>query len=486
MPETQLTADGVWVASIERVKENRQLVPVCGLLTALSAGDELAGAVLRVAVGQFGFDQLKKRPEAKVEVSRCVSEVLGFDCEVAFFVNKERAEEIISLRPTPNKPTPESGQLDQVPAVPKPERRRSAYLPESMGSFIVRDRNRLAFGMGMVLLGDDTPTCRLFFNGGPATGKTHLAIELCHIREKSHPGEVVYVSGWDYMNMFHCAARSRDFSKFDELNDLIAQASLVVLDDVHVLFEKPGKVQDQIRTAYNQLSPDVRLLLIGNVVPDKWVFKHDDLKSRVCGLGVVNFPEPDFELRLAVTEERAKELGLPFDSDTLALVAGRSDLDLRCLDGLLRSMSAAFRTGVATTGDLVADFLRENFGLEGLKPSEQIELVVRTVIAVTTRSDNEARIDECLKALKSAGRTKDLTQIRHLAIYVLCKVFPMITVGAAAVFFNRDRTTAINSIKYVTSFLNDDGHWPELPEYIAEIKRRLQPSSVPQGTMGPE
>lgn len=463
----------LWNGALDLARHVRDLTPIRGLLND-SAGMELAGAVLRVATNQFCFDYMKKRPEIQSKFSRYASEVLGRDCTVVFAVDDEFLKQVAPVQPESDRLHAEPEQIGE-PAVPLPAT-NSQYLPESMGTFIVQERNRVPYGMRMVLLGDDTPTRRMIFLGDPATGKTHLASDLCHLWEKSHPGRVVYISAWHYMDVFRKAASQRCWDAFNDLNGLIAEASLVVLDDIHVLFQKEGKIQDQIETAYNALRVDARVLLVTNVPVEQWKMKSKGLRSRILGLCPVAFPEPDAELRMAVAEAKARELGVALEGEIIDLIASRLDLDLRSIDGLLHSAKTRILAGCTPDIGLVNDLLMRS-DRPKLNPQEAFEGIVRNVISVMRETENEVEIAHWYDRLRSGDQRAEVANLRHLAIYVLKEVLPDLTHEKLASLFRRERTTASNSLEKAAQFLNDTERWPDLPAQINEIKRRLAVSA---------
>ncbi|HBB54863.1 MAG TPA: hypothetical protein DCZ49_01600 [Hyphomonadaceae bacterium] len=305
--------------------------------------------------------------------------------------------------------------------------------------------------------------CLLGANG---VGKTQMlrAIEA-DARARRPRAKVAYVSANDFIAQFSGAARSRDFSRF---NDLAKNADLLLFDDVHLLAEAPGSQKELLRII-KELGNDSRCLVIASAEPiEELRFAETNLPRTLAASLKCEIRAPDPALRAEIVrvkwaENNLTDTFLALDSDVVDLIVKAAPATGRDIEGAVRTLYVnSVMIGKAPSFELCQELFHRALTRQ-LAPAR-----IETVLTIVAKQFDLPHAD-----LIGPRRTKNLVQARHVAIWLARTLsgrsFPMI----GSKFGGRDHTTVMHAFSKIDAERASDAALQNLL-HLLETKIRQQ------------
>lgn len=347
---------------------------------------------------------------------------------------------------------------------------RSAINPQQLGDtlplnpdytfdqFVRGKNNHLAYAASMAVAEAPGKAYNpLFIYGSVGLGKTHLLQAIGNFVLRSGTAKtVVYTTSERFAIELINSIRSNTTSAFREKYRRI---DLLLIDDVHFLQGKEA-TQEELFHTFNELyGSEKQIVLSSDRPPEELSGLQERLVSRFRWGLVADIQPPDFETRMAILREKAQHRGLMVDDDILELIASRISSNVRALEGaLVKAIAYAELQGETLTPRTLEEMLPEEGKRERLT-AEHIKDEVATRYHLKRRD------------LEGSSRKKEISQARHIAIYLTRELtnqsFP--TIGKH--FGNRDHTTIMHSYMKIKTLIEE---MPLLHAEIREIEESLR------------
>jgi len=296
----------------------------------------------------------------------------------------------------------------------------------------------------------------LFIYGDVGLGKTHL-LQAIGNRVAQDGGEkaIVYTTSERFAIELIDAIRNNTTAAFREKYRRI---DLFLIDDVHFLEGKEA-TQEELFHTFNELyGSQKQIVLSSDRPPEDLSGVQQRLVSRFRWGLVADIKPPDFETRVAILREKANGRGMEVDDDVLALIASRISSNVRALEGaLIKAIAYAELEGV----NLTPTRLEEMLPKEGQRPRLTIEHIKEEVAL---------RYHLKRRDLEGTSRKKEISQARHIAIFLSREMTDHSFPAIGREFGNRDHTTIMHSYMKVKTLLEET---PLLHAEISEIKEAL-------------
>ncbi|MCF7830751.1 chromosomal replication initiator protein DnaA [Candidatus Gracilibacteria bacterium] len=240
----------------------------------------------------------------------------------------------------------------------------------TLGNFVVGEETKLAHAACMAVTESGSKEKKkynpLFVYGGVGLGKTHLLQGTANEIIRRNPDAiVVYTTSERFINEIVDAIRNR---KGDELRKKYRRVDALILDDVQ-FFEGKEKTQEELFNTFNDLFEfNKQIIFSADRPPSELVGISDRLRSRM-GWGLsVDVQMPGYETRLAIVQEKSKELKLVLPNDVQEFIAANVRKSLRELENILNQISAEVELSeMSPTIQSVGKMFRK------LNPSEELE-----------------------------------------------------------------------------------------------------------------
>ena len=296
----------------------------------------------------------------------------------------------------------------------------------------------------------------LFIYGEVGLGKTHLLQAIGnHVHDVSPSSSVVYTSSERFAIELINAIRNNTTAAF---RNKYRQIDLLLIDDVHFLEGKEA-TQEELFHTFNELhGNEKQIVLSSDRAPEDLSGLQDRLVSRFRWGLVADIQAPDLETRIAILRKKAASRGLDIDIGILELIATRISSNVRALEGaLIKVLAFAELGGEPLTPKTLEGMLPK----EGQRPRLTIHHIKEEVAS---------RYNLKRQEIESSSRKKEITQARHIAIYLSREMTDHSFPAIGREFGDRDHSTIMHSYVKVKSMLEET---PLLYAEINEIQENL-------------
>jgi chromosomal replication initiator protein len=299
----------------------------------------------------------------------------------------------------------------------------------------------------------------LFIHGRPGLGKTHLLHAIGNYVQRYGSGvSVRYATVEQFTNEFVDAVRARDTQAFKER---FRGVDVLLLDDVQFLADK-ARTEEELFHTFNELHDSGRqLVMTSDRSPAELQGVADRLGERFGSGLVVAVEPPDFHVRRAILEKRARLDAVDASPDLVSEIAGRVTTSVRALEAaLIQVVAYASLRGEQPTPD-VARKLLDKLGPDrrSAKPSVEEVLAATAGLFGVTPSQLTAR-----------DRRPDVARARKVAIYLARELTGKSLPEIGRRLGGRDHSTILAAVR---SLSRDVEHDEELAQAVDKLKHQL-------------
>lgn len=341
----------------------------------------------------------------------------------------------------------------------------------TLDNFIVGAGSRLAHAACMAVSnqpgGKYNP---LFLYGGVGLGKTHLLQGTGNAILKHQPrATVVYTTTEDFTNQVIEAIQHQ---KMEQLRKRYRQVDILIIDDVQFLANKE-RTQEEFFHTFNALYEERKQVIISADRPPQELQLEDRLISRFERGMIADVSAPDYETRLAILTEKAREYQIFLDQQLLQFIAEHVTRNVRELEGILMQAVALYELEQRMpTVKSIADILRKlnkdpyveetHMGFEVAAPKQStFQEVLETVSRYYSVS---------VQDMIGASRVKEILLPRQIAMYLGKKYLRVSFVRLGEIFSNRDHTTVMNACDKIEQKMQGD---PQLLREVRALEQEL-------------
>ncbi len=313
----------------------------------------------------------------------------------------------------------------------------------SFDNFAVSSCNNVAFAAAQVVARQVGKVYNpLFVWGGVGVGKTHLIQATARRILNLNPhARVVFCPGDRFTNEIIDAIRGRSTDRFRQK---YRKLDVLAVDDIQFISGKQTVQEEFFHTFNDIVSRGGQVLLISDRPPQQIPDIEDRLRSRFTGGLIIDISPPDFELRTAIVLIKARERGIEVDIEAAKLVAEHAT-DNRAVEGILLSCYA--KVVAQNTSDSPPPLTRAD-----VEKHLRVQSIQEQVAANTLPTPDMVIDVVCsyygLKPihLKQANRTENVSQARHVLMFVLREKLGLNYETIAHAIKRKDHTTIIHGV----------------------------------------
>lgn len=298
----------------------------------------------------------------------------------------------------------------------------------------------------------------LFIYGGVGLGKTHLMHAIGHELAKNNPeAKILYVSAETFANDLISSLQSKKTASFKKR---FRSCDALLIDDIQFISGKEF-TQEEFFHTFNELYMSERQIILNSDRPPEEIPKIEErLSSRFMGGLTVDIQPPDFEMRVAMLNQRLADANISAPGEAVEIIAEKVDSNVRELEGALRRvMALSDSRGEPISTELV----REYFGEEKSRKSKRVRPV--SIIAKTAKYYDYKSSD-----LTGKSRKAPLATARHVAMYIMKSELDTPYEQIGEMFGGRDHTTVMHGVDKITGKIQAS---KKLHEDVYRIKRSL-------------
>ena len=338
---------------------------------------------------------------------------------------------------------------------------QSKYEKYTFDNFVVGGSNKMAHAV-CAAVADEPGTVPmynpLFLYGGVGLGKTHLIHAIKNYINENNPEiKIALVTSENFTNELVEAIRD---NKPFEFREKYRKMDVLLIDDIQFIAGKKS-IEEEFFNTFNVLhEANKQIVITSDRPPEEIKTLEERLISRFKWGLQCDIQPPDFDTKLAILKNKAKEMNLVIDDQIFYLICENVKSNIRELEGALNRI-AAYKSLVNRdiTLELAEEALRE-YG-----PRDNASITPDYIVEHCAKFYGVTTED-----LKSDNRKKEISNARKVTMFVIREILGMSFPKIGAIF-GKDHSTAMYAIKSIDEKISVD---PVLKVTINDIIKDIK------------
>ena len=326
-------------------------------------------------------------------------------------------------------------------------------------NFIEGESNKFAKAACYAVANDPCFYNPLFIHGQSGLGKTHLLYAIMNYMKKNNPGlKIVYKKSETFINELIDAIANHQTGPF---KDKYRSADVLLIDDIQFIAGKESTQEEFFHTFSALYENEKQIILTSDRPPREIKPLSDRLRTRFESGLIADVQPPSFELRTAIINKKASDMGLSVTPELVSYMAERLNNNIRQIEGVLKKLYAISSfTGVEINRDVVEQ------AISVVDPGNiPVDAMVDRIISAVSKKHGVSADD-----IQSKKKTDAVSKARHVAIYITRKITGL-SYPEIGKIFNRDHATVIASFNKVEINIKTVNNYEgEIEALIKEIK----------------
>ncbi len=299
----------------------------------------------------------------------------------------------------------------------------------------------------------------LFVWGGVGVGKTHIMNAVGYSLIKSgYTDKVLFCTGEVFTNDIVEGIRNKTTQDF---RNKYRKLKALMVDDIQFIAGKDA-VQEEFFHTFNAIvGAGGQVILTSDRPPQEISRLEERLRSRFEAGLIVDIAPPDFELRCAIIQIKAKERGIEIPTDIVQLIAGNVGSARRIEGFLIRLASEATVRKSEITEEMVQSVLGRGFETNGQGKRAEPKEVLTAVSKHYSVGKRE---------LLGNSRARVVALPRQVLMYLLRTELNLPLQEVGKLVGDRDHTTVMHAVEKISRLTSKD---PQIRQDILGIKSSL-------------
>ena len=305
-------------------------------------------------------------------------------------------------------------------------------------NFVVGPSNRFAHSASIAVSKNPGQVYNPLFIYGPSgVGKTHLLYAIANgIRRQNPEANIVYIKGDEFTNELISAIAS---GKNVEFRSKYRESDLFLIDDIQFIAGKESTQEEFFHTFNKLYEEHKQIVLTSDRKPDDMLTLEERLRSRFLWGLTADINPPDYETRMAILKNKAKQLGLTLDDDVCNYIAVNITSNVRQIEGTVKKI-LAYRD----LNNMPLDLPNISRAIDDMFKSEGNALPTPGLIV--TQVCKFYNVDESV--LRGTQKNKGTAEARQTAMYLIRKLTNL-SLPEIGKEFGRDHSTVLYAIRKV-------------------------------------
>ena len=336
-------------------------------------------------------------------------------------------------------------------------------LPEVAGftfdNFVVGPSNKYAHAAALAVAENPGNVYNpLFIYGNSGLGKTHLLLAIGQSIHTRRPGDkIVYVKGDDFTNELIHAIQT---GSTEEFRQKYRSADLLLMDDIQFIAGKQ-QTQEEFFHTFNSLYEANKQIVVTSDRPPMEMNKLEDrIRTRLEWGLMADVQPPDLETRMAITRNKAAQLGMPLADEIVEFISENITSNIRQLEGVVKKLTA-YR-------DLLDDEVSITSVKRALKDVMRIDTFVPTADIIIGETARYYGLTE--EAIRGQSRQKNTATARQVAMYLCRTLTNLSLVDIGAQFEGRNHATVLASVRKIEDLMQSS---PDMAGTIRDISSNI-------------
>lgn len=343
------------------------------------------------------------------------------------------------------------------------ERKADNSLPEMEGytfdRFIVGSSNKFAHAAAIAVAENPGKTYNpLFIYGNSGLGKTHLLLAIGQqIHENSPEKSIAYIKGDEFTNQLVKSIRE---GTAEEFRQKYRNVDLFLVDDIQFIAGKQQTQNEFFHTFNNIYEAGHQIVITSDRPPLEMALLDDRLRTRFEGGLMADIQPPDLETRMAITRNKAGQLGLLLSDDAVEYIATNITANIRQLEGVIKRLTA------------YKEILDDVITIDSVKRAIRDVIRIGTYIPTPESIIRETARYYSLKEedLRGQSRSKNTAMARQVSMYLMRSLTNLSLKDIGAEYEDRNHATVLSSIRKVEDLLKTD---PNMAGTVRDITSNI-------------
>ena len=343
------------------------------------------------------------------------------------------------------------------------KRPSSEEMPEMDGytfdRFIVGPSNKFAHAAAIAVSQNPGKAYNpLLIYGNSGLGKTHLLLAIGQaIHEREPNKKLAYIKGDDFTNQM---VRSIKDGTVEDFRMKYRNVDLFLVDDIQFIAGKRSTQEEFFHTFNNIYEAGHQIVITSDRPPLEMSLLDDRLRTRFEGGLMADIQPPDLETRMAITRNKAAQLGLILSDDAVSYIAENITANIRQIEGVIKRLTA------------YKEILDYTITIDSVKRA--IKDVIRTgeyiptperIISETARFYSLREED-----LRGQNRSRNTAMARQVSMYLMRSLTNLSLKDIGVEYEDRNHATVLSSIRKVEDLLKTD---PKMAGTIRDITSNI-------------
>ena len=343
------------------------------------------------------------------------------------------------------------------------ERRADNSLPEMEGytfdRFIVGSSNKFAHAAAIAVAENPGKTYNpLFIYGNSGLGKTHLLLAIGQqIHEKSPEKSIAYIKGDEFTNQLVKSIRE---GTAEEFRQKYRNVDLFLVDDIQFIAGKQQTQNEFFHTFNNIYEAGHQIVITSDRPPLEMALLDDRLRTRFEGGLMADIQPPDLETRMAITRNKAGQLGLLLSDDAVEYIATSITANIRQLEGVIKRLTAY--------KEILDDVITIDSVKRAIKDVIRIGTYIPTPEIIIRETARYYSLKE--EDLRGQSRSKNTAMARQVSMYLMRSLTNLSLKDIGAEYEDRNHATVLSSIRKVEDLLKTD---PNMAGTVRDITSNI-------------
>ena len=343
------------------------------------------------------------------------------------------------------------------------ETRTDDTLPEVAGftfdNFVVGPSNKYAHAAAIAVSENMGRVYNpLFIYGNSGLGKTHLLLAIGQsVHTKQPAAKVVYVKADDFTNELVHAIRT---GTAEDFRAKYRSADLLLMDDIQFIAGKP-QTQEEFFNTFNTLyQANKQIVVTSDRPPIEMNTLEDRIRTRLEWGLMADVQPPDLETRMAITRNKAAQLGVVLPDDVVEFIGENVTSNIRQLEGVVKKLTA-YR-------DLLNDEITIASVRRAIKDVIRDGPYVPTADIIITETARYYGLTE--DTIRGQSRQKNTATARQVAMYLCRTLTNMALTDIGHHFEDRNHATVLASIRKIEDLMKTS---PDMASTIRDINSNI-------------
>lgn len=336
-------------------------------------------------------------------------------------------------------------------------------LPEMAGytfdRFIVGNSNKFAHAAAVAVAERPGKTYNpLFIYGNSGLGKTHLLLAIGQaIHEREPNRKIAYVKGDEFTIQL---VKSIKDGTAEDFRTKYRNVDLFLVDDIQFIAGKQQTQNEFFHTFNNIYEAGHQIVITSDRPPLEMSLLDDRLRTRFEGGLMADIQPPDLETRMAITRNKAAQLGLILSDDAVEYIASNITANIRQLEGVIKRLTAY--------KEILDDIITIDSVKRAIKDVIRIGISIPTPERIIRETSRYYSLKE--EDLRGQNRSKNTAIARQVSMYLMRSLTNLSLKDIGAEYEDRNHATVLSSIRKVEDLLKTD---PDMAGTVRDITSNI-------------